>query len=105
MAALSHTQQTTIKREDHLCCGNLGRMELFCVASQKMQNVEWYQIARQQVSAVVARANNAGSYGLFTTDASSNLYNPGFFRGMAGIGYQLLRVAYPDQLPSILLLE
>lgn len=30
-------------------------------------------------------------------------FAPGFFRGMAGIGYQCLRLAFPDTIPSILL--
>jgi lantibiotic modifying enzyme len=30
-------------------------------------------------------------------------FAPGFFRGMAGIGYQLLRLADPNSLPSVLL--
>jgi lantibiotic modifying enzyme len=33
------------------------------------------------------------------------VYNPGLFQGMAGIGYQLLRLACPDELPSLLLWE
>ena len=28
--------------------------------------------------------------------------NPGFFQGTAGIGYELLRMARPDLLPSVL---
>jgi lantibiotic modifying enzyme len=31
--------------------------------------------------------------------------NPGFFQGKAGIGYELLRMARPDLLPSVLLWE
>jgi lantibiotic modifying enzyme len=31
--------------------------------------------------------------------------NPSFFQGTAGIGYELLRMARPDLLPSVLLWE
>jgi lantibiotic modifying enzyme len=34
-----------------------------------------------------------------------SVYQPGFFQGMAGIGYALLRLAHPDLLPSVLLWE
>ncbi len=31
------------------------------------------------------------------------MQNPGFFNGVSGVGYQLLRMTHPDLLPSILL--
>jgi lantibiotic modifying enzyme len=31
------------------------------------------------------------------------LFNPGFFNGAAGVGYQLLRLVYSDDLPNLLL--
>ena len=30
---------------------------------------------------------------------------PGFFKGLAGVGYQWLRLTYPERLPSVLLWE
>lgn len=33
------------------------------------------------------------------------MHSPGFFQGAAGIGYELLRLAHPDHLPSVLLWE
>ena len=34
-----------------------------------------------------------------------DIETPGLMVGLAGIGYQLLRIAEPDRVPSILLLE
>jgi len=31
--------------------------------------------------------------------------NPGFFTGISGVGYELLRLTHPDVLPSVLLWE
>jgi len=41
--------------------------------------------------------------------ASAGFYYPvrdsGFFRGLTGVGYQLLRLSAPDVLPSVLAVE
>ena len=52
-------------------------------------------------SQVVARAEEKGHYGY----GPILDFHPGFFQGASGIGYQLLRLAYPEQLPSVLLWE
>jgi lantibiotic modifying enzyme len=52
---------------------------------------------------VVARARRSGAYRLFP-NLPSTAFNPGFFQGVAGIGYSLLRLADKD-LPSVLLWE
>lgn len=101
--ALGNTQNYGISGTDidHLCCGNLGRTELFVVASQKLGNQEWLKTARKQAAWVVERAKENGGY---TFDLLPNwLSNPSFFRGTAGVGYQLLRLAYPELLPSVLI--
>ncbi|NEO97894.1 MAG: type 2 lantipeptide synthetase LanM [Symploca sp. SIO2E9] len=89
---------------DSLCCGTLGRTELFAVAAQKLGNQEWLNIARKQAAWIVARSRANQEYSFFGHLASSML-NPNFFKGSAGAGYQLLRLAYPDSLPSVLILE
>ena len=33
------------------------------------------------------------------------MFEPGFFQGLSGIGYQLLRLAAPSRLPSVLSFE
>ena len=50
---------------------------------------------------MVARAERQGRFSLFD-ELPDGVYNPGLFRGTAGIGYGLLRVAFPDLLPSVL---
>jgi lantibiotic modifying enzyme len=49
---------------------------------------------------MIERAHAQGGYGVIGQDAG---YSPGFFQGMSGIGYALLRQAYPDRLPEVLL--
>jgi lantibiotic modifying enzyme len=81
---------------DHLCCGNLGRGDILLRAGRKRAAE---QVARQ----VLARKEKAGNYRLIAHSAQQ-VFVPGFFRGVAGIGYAFLRMARPD-LPSILALE
>jgi len=38
------------------------------------------------------------------TTADNSLF-PGFFQGISGIGYELLRLNAPDSLPNILLVQ
>jgi lantibiotic modifying enzyme len=60
--------------------------------------------AARQAAAVVARAERVGAYALHPLLPAS-AYGPGLFQGTAGIGYELLRLARPDLLPSVLLWE
>jgi type 2 lantibiotic biosynthesis protein LanM len=101
---LNTTQKTALQDIDHLCCGNLGRAEVLLVAGQKLSNPFWYQAAQELAAMVVGRAARTGKYQLFS-ELPISVSSPGFFQGMAGIGYQLLRLGYPESLPSVLLWE
>lgn len=102
--ALQTTQRYALQAIDHLCCGNLGRVEVLLVGGQRYPRADWYQAAFQNASNVVAKAKRTGAYQLFP-NLPNSVFNPGFFSGTAGIGYQLLRLAQPEQLPSVLLWE
>jgi lantibiotic modifying enzyme len=102
--ALQTTQRYGLQAIDHLCCGNLGRVEVLLVGAQRCSRLDWYQVALQNATNVVARAKRTGAYQLFP-NLPNSVFNPGFFPGTVGIGYQLLRLAQPEQLPSVLLWE
>ncbi|WP_424100627.1 type 2 lanthipeptide synthetase LanM family protein [Moorena producens] len=104
--ALDTTKQYAISNidVDHLCCGSLGRNELFVVASQKLGNQEWLNTARAQAASVIARAKQNGAYA-FLPHLPNSVFSPNFFKGSAGVGYQLLRLASPESLPSVLIWE
>lgn len=101
-AAVKTTNDSELTHLDQLCCGNMGRMELLLNASRKLNRPELMESAIAQTSQVVARAQQKGRFGL-NWDAGP--YNPGFFQGTTGIGYQLLRLAHPELLPSVLVWE
>lgn len=89
---------------DYLCCGSLGRTELFVLASQKLNNQNWLTFARKNAALVVARAGENNDYGLLP-HLPDSILSPSFFKGSAGLGYQFLRLANPKSLPSALILE
>lgn len=101
--ALQTTQKQGLKVIDHLCRGNLGLIEVLLVGAKRYERSDWRQVALQQATTVVARAQQSGAYQLFP-NLPNSVFNPGFFQGTAGIGYELLRLAN-DDLPSVLLWE
>lgn len=104
-AALETTMAYGLESRDHLCCGNMGRIELLITAAGRLNRPELAATARKQAGWIAKRATQNGSYLLNGGVSRGAIYDPGFFSGHAGIGYQMLRLAYPDRLPSILLWE
>ncbi|MDM9585823.1 type 2 lanthipeptide synthetase LanM family protein [Nostoc sp. GT001] len=102
--ALQTTLKYGLQGLDHLCCGNFGRIEVLLVAAQKLFRPHLREIAQKQAAWVVAQPDRVVTYHLFN-NLPNSLFNPGFFQGTAGIGYQMLRLTYPEMLPSVLLWE
>lgn len=100
--ALEKTQNYQEKSVDHLCCGNFGRLELLLTAGQILKRPQLIETARQKATYLVQLAQQNQGYQLLG-NVSSVAYHPGFFQGTSGIIYQLLRLAYPEQFPVILL--
>lgn len=102
--ALQTTQKYGLQNVDHLCCGNFGRIEVLLVGAQKLGQESLRSIAQQQATGVITRLEKMGAYQLFP-NLPNQVFSPSFFQGTSGIGYELLRLAYPDLLPSVLLWE
>ncbi|MBD2679305.1 MULTISPECIES: type 2 lanthipeptide synthetase LanM family protein [Nostoc] len=101
--ALQTTQNYGLEASDHLCCGNLGRIETLLVGAQRYSRSDLRQIALQNATNVVAKARRTGAYQMFV-NLPGSVFHPSLFRGTAGIGYEFLRLA-SDDLPSVLLWE
>ncbi len=102
--ALEATEKYSRSSVDHLCCGHFGRIELLLKAGQVLNRPQLLEIANQKATHLMEHAQKNRGYRLFG-NASQGALNPGFFQGIAGIGYQLLRLAYPELLPVVLLWE
>lgn len=100
--ALEITKKSCLEDVDNLAWGNLGRIETLLVASQKLNRPDLFDFAQKATTQIVKQAQERGRFNLVSPSVPF-AYNPGFFQGTTGIGYQLLRLAYPDLLPSILL--
>jgi lantibiotic modifying enzyme len=88
---------------DHLCCGNLGRLDIQLEYAIRMQNSMLDSIQRD-TAFVVQRYYVSGGFRFFV-DTPSKVFCPGLFSGAAGIGYALLRLSNPGVLPCVLALE
>jgi type 2 lantibiotic biosynthesis protein LanM len=102
--AVQTTLDFGVQGVDHPCCGNLGRAELLLSAGQRLARPELEEAARANAWRAVSRAERTGGFVLHPM-LPRQVDNPGFFQGTAGIGYQFLRLARPNLLPSVLLWE
>lgn len=103
-AAVAATLASPPHGFDHLCCGNFGRVDIVLEAARRLERPEWRDLARQQASWAIRRARQAGSY-FYSDRLPPKIPYFGLFSGVSGIGYALLRLADPDALPSILMLD
>jgi lantibiotic modifying enzyme len=82
-----------------LCHGELGVLDALTVLAPGSESAAR---ARQHGAAVLLGALDQFGPRCTTPD---NVHTPGLLNGLAGIGYGLLRLALPAQVPSVLLLE
>jgi type 2 lantibiotic biosynthesis protein LanM len=101
-AALASTSSADVLPRDHLCCGNAGLMDTLCAAGERLAQGEWSRTALQLAARTIARGNRRGG---FSIGFDNGFFNPSLFQGTAGVGYQLLRLAAPASIPSVLLLN
>jgi type 2 lantibiotic biosynthesis protein LanM len=101
-AALRATLAAPRGRNDHLCCGSMGRAEALLVMGRALSDPEATEAATALAARVADVALDEGARALRTEGFEHRVFQPGFFRGLAGIGYQLLRTAAPERIPSVL---
>lgn len=102
---IAHAVECT-KREwpstvDTLCCGNLGNIEFLSEAGMLLNSRELQNEAERRLLCIVADASRAGDY---RWGGGEKQFNLGLFRGLAGVGYTILRRISPD-IPNVLMWE
>ncbi len=100
-AALRSTRKQGFGGSQCLCHGDLGNLELLTQAGQRFGDPELKEEAKQLAGRILAGLERDGS----RCGLSSRVELPGLMTGLAGIGYGLLKVADPESMPSVLLLE
>jgi type 2 lantibiotic biosynthesis protein LanM len=91
-AAVASTLAAPPSVLDHYCCGGLGRIELLLSAGHRAE-------AEQRLDAMLAEADARGRFRWPHGPDDENL---GLFQGLAGVGYQILRMERPEGVPSLL---
>jgi type 2 lantibiotic biosynthesis protein LanM len=86
---------------DTLCCGTLGGIEFLCEAADRAGAREISELAARRLAAVLASAASTGDY---RWNSGKRQFNLGLFRGLAGVGYTVLR-RLDRSLPNVLVWE
>lgn len=117
LRSLSHLDDTELRQEidtalrttltqgfgmNHsLCHGDLGNLEFLLQASIILDEPQWQAQVNRLSSIILESINQRG----WLCGVPLGVETPGLMTGLAGIGYELLRLAEPMQVPSVLLLE
>jgi type 2 lantibiotic biosynthesis protein LanM len=100
--ALKTTATTPVGVLDQICCGTLGRSDVLQGVGAALGRPDAVEAGVDLARRAAARASRRQLYGLRGSGVDYRVFDPGLFRGLAGIGYVLLRTAFPGRLPSVL---
>jgi type 2 lantibiotic biosynthesis protein LanM len=84
-----------------LCHGDLGNLELLLQASLTLDDPQWKTQVDRLATIVLESIDQHG----WLCGVPLGVETPGLMVGLAGIGYELLRLAEPERVPSVLVLE
>jgi type 2 lantibiotic biosynthesis protein LanM len=100
-AALKTTLAKGFGFNHSLCHGDLGNLELLMLASQVLDDPQWQAQVTRISSMILESIKGHG----WLCGVPSGVETPGLMVGLAGIGYELLRLAEPRRVPSVLILD
>ena len=100
-AALATTVAKGFGKNHSLCHGELGNLELIFEASRRWSEAKWQDAADHWKAAMLESIEAQG----YLCGVPLGIRTPGLMTGLAGIGYGLLRLASPERVASVLLLE
>jgi type 2 lantibiotic biosynthesis protein LanM len=83
-----------------LAHGDFGNLETLLVATQVLDVAHLHAAREHIVAQLLESINRCG----WVMGVPLNVETPGLMTGLAGIGYELLRLATPERVPSVLLL-
>ncbi len=98
--ALKATLARGFGRNHSLCHGDLGNLELLLQASLTLSEPRW----RAEVNRIAAIILESIDQNGWLCGNPLGVESPGLMTGLAGIGYELLRLAEPAAVPSVLAL-
>ena len=98
-AAVDLVADGPVPRDLSLCHGELGTAEALLVLDRLGYGVAEHRARRAGL--VLSALERYGAY----CGVPNGVSTPGLLMGLAGIGYELLRLGFADRVPSALLLE
>jgi type 2 lantibiotic biosynthesis protein LanM len=99
--ALKTTLEQGFGGNHSLCHGDLGNLELLLEASLTLNDPYWKTQLDHLTTLLLAKIDRQG----WLCGVPLPVETPGLMTGLAGIGYQLLRLADPHKVPSVLTLQ
>jgi lantibiotic modifying enzyme len=99
--ALKTTLEKGFGGNHSLCHGDLGNLELLLQASLTLEDFPGQDRIDYLATVILDSIDRHG----WLCGIHLGVETPGLMTGLAGIGYQLLRLAASDRVPSVLLLE
>jgi type 2 lantibiotic biosynthesis protein LanM len=90
---------------DHWCCGNFGIAEVLSYIAATENRPELLAKSAGLFEQTLERGLQGAFFRLQQSVGENFCFSPSLFRGTSGIGYSLLRFAYPGELPCILAFE
>jgi type 2 lantibiotic biosynthesis protein LanM len=90
---------------DHLCCGNIGRCEVLLTAGRRLARQSAIDAATALATRVEQQVLRRQRFQFVASGYEYIVFDATFFHGLSGIGYQLLRLAAPSDLPSVMAFE
>ena len=99
--ALAGAERGWPSHVDTLCCGTLGSIEFLCESADALGQSDLRGRAARRMAAVMVDAAASGDY---RWNVGKRQFNLGLFRGLAGVGYTLLR-RVDGSLPNVLIWE
>ncbi len=100
-AAVKNTVEKGFSPNHSLCHGDLGNLELLLAASRRFKDRALAEEVERWAATILAGIEEKG----WLCSNPVHIETPGLMVGLAGIGYGLLRLAEPERVPSVLILE
>jgi len=100
-AALKITLGFGFGRNHSLCHGDLGNLELL-LQSVGTSSGSALRLTAERIAAGILESIGRGGW---LCGTPLTVQSPGLMNGLAGIGYGLLRLAAPERVPSVLMLD
>ena len=95
LLAAAANEKLPLLYRDHLCCGNSA------IAEYYLSNGEQEKAGRV-LYAMYLRKKTAGTYMTIPAEYRTRRPMLSLFYGIAGVGYEMLRYAFPDRIFSLL---